>query len=122
MSALPAILGHGSKRGRIAMNETPLPTAVRTRRSIFLPLAMIAAALLGSLLSDIYQESRRYGVLVERNGQLDASMTDSRNVRRQFDVLVKGLVQLEESGNRNAATIMTRLRQSGVTVNSDSSG
>lgn len=77
---------------------------------------MIAAALLGSLASDIYQESRRYAVLVDRSAQLDTSMEDSRKVRRQFDVLVSGLGQLSRSGNRNASVILVRLERAGVTL------
>jgi len=98
------------------MSENGQRTVSRPKRSIFLPLAMIAAALLGSLASDIYQESRRYAVLVDRSAQLDTSMEDSRKVRRQFDVLVSGLGQLSRSGNRNASVILVRLERAGVTL------
>ena len=101
------------------MNESGPRSAPRPRRSIFLPLALIAAALLGSLASDIYQESRRYAVLVDRNAQLDTSLSDSRNVRNQFDVLVNGLGELARSGNRNAAALLVRLEQRGVTLKSE---
>ena len=101
------------------MSEPGPRSTPRARRSIFLPLALIAAALLGSLVSDIYQESRRYSVLVDRNAQLDTSMSDSHNVRNQFDVLVNGLAGLARSGNRNAAALLVRLEQRGVTLKSD---
>lgn len=76
---------------------------------------MIAVALLGSLGSDIYQESRRYSVLTDRNAQLDALMRDSRNVRNQFNVLVEGLAQLKGAGNRHAADLLARLEHADVT-------
>ena len=101
------------------MSESVPRSAARARRSIFLPLALIAAALFGSLVSDIYQESRRHTVLVDRNTQLDSSMTDSHNVRNQFDVLVSGLAELARSGNGNAAALLSRLEQRGVTLKSD---
>ena len=104
--------------GKQTMSESgPRPVA-RPRRSIFFPLAMIALALLGSLVSDIYQESRRHAVLVARSAQLDTSMADARNVRNQFDVLVTGLADLARSGNANALAILGRLEQAGVSFSS----
>ena len=94
--------------------STSKPVAEPPKRNIFLPIVLIALTVLGMMVSEIYQGYRHKVVLSERLGQLEGSVQDAHNVRKQFEVLVKGTAELASGGNQNAALIVARLNEAGV--------
>lgn len=98
------------------MNTVGQAPPVRAKRSIFLPLVLLAAAVVGMVLSDVYQGLQRRAALAERINSLESSVADANRVRRQFDTLTTGVAQLALAGNANARAVMAQLNKAGVNV------
>lgn len=91
-------------------------TARQTKRSIFLPLAMVAVAVAGLTFSEVFKALDRRAALKQRIDSLSEPVEDSRKVRVQFETLANGVATLAASGNGNAKLIMDRLNKAGVNV------
>ncbi|MCB1926015.1 MAG: hypothetical protein KDJ27_20160 [Gammaproteobacteria bacterium] len=94
----------------------PSKPQARPKRSIFLPIALVAAVVVISLMNDVYQGLVRVSALQDRIESLQGSVADANKVRLQFDALAKGVALLADSGNANAAMIMGQLKKAGVNV------
>jgi hypothetical protein len=86
-------------------------------RSAFEPVFLIAVALLATVIfqsSQLIRDNQRLKSL--KLGQ-DKSLSEARNVRKQFDSIAQGTAELAAQGNQNAAILLKELEKIGVTVN-----
>lgn len=101
------------------MNDPSGQPSKRRKRSIFLPLVLVAGVVALSLLNDVYQRFQRMAVLQERVDGLENAVADANRVRQQFDTLAKGVAVLADGGNANARVILAQLNKAGVKVDLD---
>jgi hypothetical protein len=88
-------------------------------RSGFVPLLLLALAMLllvGSQTSQLLQQKTNLTDL--RSGQ-DAPLDESRKVREQFESIAKGTARLASQGNENARALLKNLRALGIVVGKD---
>lgn len=98
------------------MNSSGRAPQLPAKRSIFLPLLLLAVAVVGMVLGDLYQGMQRRAALAERISSLESSVADAEKVRKQFDTLAKGVARLASAGNSNAQMVMAQLNKAGVNV------
>ena len=88
-------------------------------RSPFVPISLIAAAVLGLLL---FQTSQLYN---DRNGLRDLMVDrqrpfeEAQKLRAQLDGVAVDTARLAAKGNANAQRVVDELRKRGITINRD---
>ena len=86
-------------------------------RTVFLPVALLAVAILlwvGFQTSQLIRE--RQGLRTLKDGQ-EAQVQTSQKVRASLDAVATGTLKLADQGNPNARLIVDELRKRGITIN-----
>lgn len=96
----------------------PGPTR-RDRHSPFLPILLLAIAILGTEVFQTAVFIYGRGSLQEVIAGQDVQMEQSKQVRAALASLVTRTARLAKAGNANATLIVEQLRKRGVTINPD---
>jgi hypothetical protein len=85
-------------------------------QGIFLPLLLLAVAVVG------WSSFQSVQLVIERNnlreaiGSQDTQVEQSRKLRTALESLGNGIAKLARSGNANATLVVEELRKRGITV------
>lgn len=87
------------------------------RRGPFLPLLLLALAVVGWLAVQTVQRLGDRRQLDALHAGLDAQEDAARKVRTALDTVATSTAKLADGGNPNARLLVEQLRQRGVTIN-----
>ena len=94
--------------------ETPASVGAR---SPFIPVLLLAVALLGMLTFQTIQIYRDGDSLQELKVSQEQPLEEARRLRTQLDGVAADTARLSEQGNPNAQRVVDELRKRGVTIN-----
>jgi hypothetical protein len=112
VSSRPSVLPAASAR-------VPAPSSAG-RRSAFLPLLLLASALVAWLGFQCFQQIGERQQLAALQSSLDAQEAPAKKVRASLDAVATATAKLASAGNANARVVVEELRKRGVTINADS--
>ncbi len=100
-----------SRAGRHRKELVPM------ERSLFVPVIIIALALMLIIGGQVFQEVNKRLVLQEQLEQQKSVFLEAKKVRLQLDSIAKQTFQLSVNGNKNAARIVDKMKKAGFTFN-----
>jgi hypothetical protein len=89
---------------------------VRAGRSPFVPLLLVALALVGALAFQAVQLARDRQQLSIAQANLQPQEQAAKKVRASLDALATATAKLAADGNVNAGAIVEELRRRGITI------
>lgn len=99
------------------MIEDSLSPAAPTGRSSFVPVLLLAAALVGwfgfQTVQLIGERKQLDALHAAQNGQIEAA----NKVRASLDTVAAATARLADGGNVNARILVEELRKRGITIN-----
>ena len=96
-----------------------IPSQLQKERSYFIPLLMIAIALLSWTAFQTIQLVKERTYLKTVFASQSQTVEQAEKLRAQLDSIAKGTLQLANQGNASAKIIVEGLRKRGVTINPD---
>lgn len=88
-------------------------------RSPFVPLALLAVAVLGFFAAQSTQLYRERGSLHQLKESQQQPLDEAKKLRAQLDGVAADTARLAEKGNANAQRVIDELRKRGITINPD---
>ncbi len=102
---------HGPKASRYKNELAP------GERSLYVPVIIIALALLLIIGEQFFQELNKRLILQEQLEQQQSIFLKAKKVRLQLDSIANQTFQLSVKGNKNAARIVDKMKKAGFTFN-----
>lgn len=94
-------------------------TSGTAARSPFVPMLLLAAAVLVLLVFQTAQLYRDRGSLQQLKDSQQQPLEEARKLRSQLDGVAADTARLAEKGNANAQRVVEELRKRGITINPD---
>jgi hypothetical protein len=94
----------------------PVPTAGAAGRSAFVPVLLLAVALLAFVGLQATQSVMARGQLAQAQANLEPQVQQATKVRASLEALAVATAKLGAQGNANAQNIVDQLRRRGVTI------
>lgn len=102
------------------MSDPELRTEREHRsRPVFVPMALVVVTLVLLMLFQSLQLIRDRELLRTRFNAQQAPLEEVQKVSQQLQAIAKSTYTLSASGNENAALVVDRLKQAGITVTAD---
>ena len=101
---------------------TPSKDGKITAGQVLLPVSLLGFVLFIMLAFQASQILRERDALHEAKTQQDKPVEESQKVQAQLDALAVGTKKLADQGDKNAQTIIDRMKQIGITVSTKGSG
>ncbi len=98
----------------MALNDNKVTPA-----HLLLPLSLLAFVVFVFLAFQTSQILRDRDAMHEARGRQDKPLEDAQRVQAQLDALALGTLKLSQQGNKDAKTIIDRMKQLGITVNAN---
>lgn len=99
------------------MSEPELrPESVDGARPVFVPMALVVLTLLLMVVFQSLQLIRDRDLLRTRYEAQQTPLEEAQRVGKQLQAIAKSTYELSASGNKNAALVIERLEQSGISV------
>lgn len=105
----PAVVGAGAR-------SAARSAADRTARTAFVPLLLMALALVGWFGAQLFDAYQQRQSLLAAHASQQQTVDNAGKLRQSLDALAADTQRMADAGNANAALLVTELRKRGITI------
>ena len=106
----------GAVGARTAGRPAARSAADQATRTAFVPLLLMALALFGWFGAQLYDAYQQRQTLLAAHGSQQQTVDNAGKLRQLLDALAADTQRLADTGNANAALLVTELRKRGITI------
>ncbi len=102
--------------GRAGAGPAAGSAAHRGVRTAFVPLLLMALALLGGFAAQLFEGYQQRQSLLAAHASQQQTVDNAGKLRQSLDALAADTQRMADAGNANAALLVTELRKRGITI------